>query len=343
MTDTERCAVICAYKIRTESVVDLNNPKTEKPQLVPYTLSAIDSDIKHVIQQESLIGREVECAISLDSPHISRYHAKILIHNDGVTIEDLNSSNGTYVNGARIKAKTAISIGDEIKFDTLVFRLTSPDAGKRDETVVSAQPHTEQDNIIKDATPHDIKQAIAKPAPALAETLDGDNTRMLSTEQIDQIASINKKYSKLADTGSGPRLIATTAPIRGKVFAMVAENNQITWQLGRNIDNDICVSDPSVSRNHAIIEKRDGRFYIRSNGNNHSFLLNGNTQTSTLLRHNDHLQFGHVEFVFRLDEQDTQAPQLPQEPSLNINIKMLAGIVVAILCCGFALAAILNI
>lgn len=89
------------------------------------------------LEGEVLIGREAECAIPLPSEHISRYHAKITVGPTGVFIEDLQSTNGTYVNGAKIRSQVQIKLGDEIAFDDFVFRLTSSHSGVANETVVS--------------------------------------------------------------------------------------------------------------------------------------------------------------------------------------------------------------
>jgi pSer/pThr/pTyr-binding forkhead associated (FHA) protein len=70
------------------------------------------------------VGRSPECAIRLDESGISRMHARMVPSEDGVQIEDLGSTNGTFLNGKRVLHAVA-GIGDEIGFDTLRFRLAS--------------------------------------------------------------------------------------------------------------------------------------------------------------------------------------------------------------------------
>ncbi len=71
------------------------------------------------------IGRSQECEISLGVVHLSRKHAKISVTDAGLQIEDLSSSNGTYVNSKKVGSALAIA-GDEISFDTLRFRVIGP-------------------------------------------------------------------------------------------------------------------------------------------------------------------------------------------------------------------------
>jgi len=94
----------------------------------------------HTLSGEVLIGREVECDIQLTSPQISRYHAKIFVSVSGLYIEDLQSSNGTYVNGKKVQSRTSVGLGDQIAFDDLSFRVTSADAGNADFTRIAAAP-----------------------------------------------------------------------------------------------------------------------------------------------------------------------------------------------------------
>lgn len=73
----------------------------------------------------TVVGRAPECVLRLDESGLSRQHARLVPTADGMQVEDLGSTNGTFINGKRIQRGFA-SPGDEIGFDTLRFRLTSP-------------------------------------------------------------------------------------------------------------------------------------------------------------------------------------------------------------------------
>ena len=60
---------------------------------------------------EHLVGREPGVSIRLDSPKVSRHHARVTIAGREATVEDLGSKNGTYVRGARIEERTRIVAG----------------------------------------------------------------------------------------------------------------------------------------------------------------------------------------------------------------------------------------
>ncbi|MVF12580.1 FHA domain-containing protein [Ketobacter sp. MCCC 1A13808] len=95
-------------------------------------------------QRSALVGRELECEISLDSGHISRYHAKLTLLDEGIQVEDLNSTNGTFVNGTRINRTEILLPGDEIRFHEMAFKLISAqDDGISDVMLIDSMSYPE--------------------------------------------------------------------------------------------------------------------------------------------------------------------------------------------------------
>lgn len=72
-----------------------------------------------------IVGRGRDCDVTLEAGEVSRQHAAVEVTGSEVRVEDMESANGTYVNGERIRKKTVIVRGDELAFDTLRFRLES--------------------------------------------------------------------------------------------------------------------------------------------------------------------------------------------------------------------------
>jgi DNA-binding winged helix-turn-helix (wHTH) protein len=79
---------------------------------------------------ENILGRVDEAAAWMDSPSVSRRHARIVIAGDRAHIEDLRSHNGTFVRGERVDAPTPLSDGDEIRLGAVVIRFRVFTAGK---------------------------------------------------------------------------------------------------------------------------------------------------------------------------------------------------------------------
>lgn len=61
------------------------------------------------------IGRNETCDIQSDNPYVSNLHARIAVHDKSLMLEDLNSTNGTFLNGISIRGKKTLQVGDVIR------------------------------------------------------------------------------------------------------------------------------------------------------------------------------------------------------------------------------------
>lgn len=72
---------------------------------------------------ETVIGRRRGCTIFLDDIHVSRKHAIIRIDAETITIEDLESANGTFVNGQPLKELATLKDGDEVSIGPFMLKV----------------------------------------------------------------------------------------------------------------------------------------------------------------------------------------------------------------------------
>jgi hypothetical protein len=77
---------------------------------------------EHPVDGELILGREQPTAdLVIPDPGVSRRHARVLPHNGTVIVEDLGSSNGTYVNGERISGPVEVGAGDELQLGATIL------------------------------------------------------------------------------------------------------------------------------------------------------------------------------------------------------------------------------
>lgn len=78
---------------------------------------------EYVVNGELTIGRAASCHVTLDDTYISQLHARIWLDGDQVAVEDLGSTNGTYLNNQRVTTKQFASFGDQLRLGGIVMEL----------------------------------------------------------------------------------------------------------------------------------------------------------------------------------------------------------------------------
>ena len=84
--------------------------------------------------EQAILGRHPECDIVLESGAVSRHHARILSLDGEFFVEDMNSRNGTFVNGQPVEGRHRLDEGDQLSVCDLVFVFHRRLPGARPET-----------------------------------------------------------------------------------------------------------------------------------------------------------------------------------------------------------------
>jgi len=73
---------------------------------------------------ELTVGRAAGCQITLDDTYASQLHARIFMRDEQLYVEDLGSTNGTYLNRRKVSAPMVVSQGDQIQIGSTVMEVT---------------------------------------------------------------------------------------------------------------------------------------------------------------------------------------------------------------------------
>ena len=79
----------------------------------------LDAEISDV----TVLGRSPEADLVLEDPYASEFHMRLVAQEHGLTLHDLGSTNGTYVNGRRVTAPTQLKRGDTIQVGKTVMEV----------------------------------------------------------------------------------------------------------------------------------------------------------------------------------------------------------------------------
>lgn len=76
------------------------------------------------VDDEVTVGRAAGCAVHVEDAYTSNLHARVFRRNGSVWVEDLGSTNGTWVNAERIEAPTRLGRGDLLQVGGTVFEMS---------------------------------------------------------------------------------------------------------------------------------------------------------------------------------------------------------------------------
>jgi pSer/pThr/pTyr-binding forkhead associated (FHA) protein len=95
------------------------------PKFVLRGVSGAAFGKTYPVASHQVIGRQADCDISIPSEEISRRHASVRPTPIGLQVEDMGSSNGTYINGKRVQ-EGLLRPGEELRLDNIRFLLVAP-------------------------------------------------------------------------------------------------------------------------------------------------------------------------------------------------------------------------
>ncbi|HWC13588.1 MAG TPA: FHA domain-containing protein [Actinomycetota bacterium] len=102
-------------------------PSSRKAKRAPRRAAIVEggstSGKNFDLDQELTIGRADKCHVVLDDTYVSQVHARIFARNGSYYIEDLGSTNGTYLNRKRVAGATELQRGDRVKIGKTVLEM----------------------------------------------------------------------------------------------------------------------------------------------------------------------------------------------------------------------------
>jgi hypothetical protein len=78
----------------------------------------------YALGDELTVGRAAGCQITLDDTYASQVHARIFTRDHQLYVEDLGSTNGTYLNRRKVSAPMVVSRGDQIQIGSTVMEVS---------------------------------------------------------------------------------------------------------------------------------------------------------------------------------------------------------------------------
>jgi len=260
--------------------------------------------------QEVVIGR-VKGDIIISQRVISSTHAKIVLKNNILYVMDLNSTNGTYINGIKIEPNkyTQLKNNDKVSFgvNEITFLVTTN--SNQTKILTSKDYYTiGRDNnndivinynlisskhlkIYKQNNEWYIQDLNSSNGTFLNNLQNRILTAKLLPNQILYLANFKISTNKLLEF------------INKKAQKKITENLELTKEkltIGRNPNSDLFIKNPNVSFNHAIIYKNGNDYEIEDLNSTNGTYLNGEKIQKATIRNGDEISIAGV-YNFKIE------------------------------------------
>ncbi|MCE5199433.1 MAG: FHA domain-containing protein [Armatimonadota bacterium] len=213
------------------------------PQAQPTgKLTTVDGTQEFSLQMgENTVGRE-SADVLVAHNTVSRKHAKIIVEGASVFVEDMGSTNGTYVAGNRVMQGERMELKDgcEVTFGGVTFKYTAPEmpAGEPEQEASTEEPSVE---------------------PVEEQTVESD---VIESDAIEP-----------EEEPQAPVALGSMVSIDGSLsFEIMPGVNTIGRRAGSNM---IVVPDSYASGHHADLTAEDGNFVLTDVGSTNGTLVNG--------------------------------------------------------------------
>lgn len=283
-----------------------------------------------------VVGRGLDCDLVISDALASRRHAELRLEETRLTVTDLGSSNGTFLDGARIGAPMVVGLGSTLRIGGAAgpqvrFETAPPGAAVRTprartggehrlpESGVAATPspsHARQEQLAVAApgehTAVPMAQA-AMPAPAQAHAASQPlpsrprkqpmalpSTPSHTGVVFDRYCLSSGPLQQRAPVGpSGHATVTGSVPQVMPVDTGSGGGRGGATTIGRGLENQIVLDDLLVSRQHArLVPSRSG-FDVQDLGSRNGTYVNGRRVVAGHLGEGDLLAVGHSRFTVR--------------------------------------------
>lgn len=244
-------------------------------------------------------GRLEECGLVLTEGHPSRRHAKFQVSGNQSRVEDLGSSNGTFVNDQKISGAVVLRSGDRIRFDIeeYEYQVVGEVTEVRDG----------QATMIRKVEPADVdidgSQRRERPAwiDPEKQAAGGPKTEFIDAAAMKEMIQVDERQwaDDSADNVETPMLLVTSGDRKNQRFNLRTSGDRGEWTIGCDGDRDIVISDQGVSGIHAKLAQDGRRWKLTDQMSANGTFVNGRRSNMSYLNNGDRIRFGPVDCVFR--------------------------------------------
>ncbi len=254
--------------------------------MAEFILRQIPNGPENAIVGVMTVGRNEDNTLRLNEAKISRYHARLTLQQAAVFVEDLGSSNGTFINDRRIEANKPLQLhsGDRLRFDRDEFEFRAPTQDSSKTETRPAEGSARPPSWVAD--PEGQHTVFIAPAP-----------KKRDAPKIAAPAAVAVGHTP----GDAPYLLFSSGSKSGsKVELPITAAAKQTWTIGGQSDRNICLPDAGVSAMHATLRRQEGAWQLTDDLSVNGTFVNDSKILQCFLSDGDRVRFGPLECIFRI-------------------------------------------
>jgi len=244
------------------------------------------------------IGRHETCDIVLDNDEASRWHAQLSIRQGKLYLEDLGSTNGTYINKRGLKGEHVISGGDVVSIGEQSFLVIEPGSAGNT-TIFGARLGNDETSYVIDQSDSDetaLRMALSHPPGWSASdeaffSASRDSQHEKVMENLIRNQAIDSQINSAA-------FMVTSERRHNDLFLVPRTAGKTQWSLGRAPASDVTFDDVTVSASHASLKYENRTWIIDDNVSTNGTKVNGSRAKSTRLKRGDTVSLGTLDMLF---------------------------------------------
>jgi DNA-binding CsgD family transcriptional regulator len=202
-------------------------------------------DVVTLTERTQLVGRERSAAICLPDSTVSREHAELDVTESTVTVRDLQSLNGTFIDDEPVTERRPVEVGQHLRFGRVSFELVQENAaGKRSRTGAASTERWRQKNSAN------VSQAIRSLSKAeravLKLMIKGHSHKEIAKERHISVHTVNNHLRKVYE--------AFGVHSRAELLALVLQRPLLA---GRSSEDSEIDQPPAIPPTNTNLENLD--------------------------------------------------------------------------------------
>ncbi len=262
--------------------------------------------LKNLATQDSIkvtdpaitLGRDDSCDLVIDSEEASRQHARLEVKSGEMHIQDLGSTNGTFLQNRKIRSDAIVQSGDTITIGSQTFLVINPNEGAN-KTIFGARLEQDGSFVLEKDSPDSTSIRMRFPTSPGWSEADSAGLAWASGSKEDRLMDKALRQAGVDLDSVAAALLVTSGELLNTLLLVPRKGENGRWTIGRVKQCDMTIKHLTVSSHHADLVLSEGLWLLQDLESTNGIKVNDKRRKKSPLVDGDKLKVGQVECLFR--------------------------------------------